>query len=274
MKRFVRSFAALALLLLLPHCPPARTPEPIEEPSASDAAVPLPIVVDATQPLQAGAIDASTTDAEVTDAGVTSSLDAAGDAASPLCSDTVLGQSLKSASCTDDAQCALRTPGCCAPCGEVRPDQLRAVSIQDDLVCNGVGCPKCASRLPPGFAARCIKKRCNVVQTTCEKASACPKIRKPKLLGQILDAKLATCRRDDECALGTKNCCNCGLSGDGAVVAYSRRTPYQCAGGHQCPDCVDHGPDPALTAVCVAGRCRVKDSGLDSECLIDLREGG
>jgi hypothetical protein len=187
------------------------------------------------------------------------------------CSDKILGLSLKSARCTSDSECQLRTSECCGPCGQVPAERLRAVSIHDDLACAGVGCGQCASWMPKDFSARCIQNRCNVVQTTCEARSTCARVRKPALLAHVLDRSLSACRTDDECALGTRNCCNCGLSGGTAVVAYSRRTPYKCAGGHQCPDCVDNGPDPALKAACVGGRCRVKDTGLDSECLIDER---
>jgi hypothetical protein len=121
--------------------------------------------VDAASPLGLEAQTEATPDAGDASLAIA---DAGAQAASPVCTSKILGQTLNTGKCGSDGECQLGTQGCCAPCGRIPSDQLRATSIHDQLNCAGIGCPKCASMLPEGFAARCLSRRCSIVQTTCD----------------------------------------------------------------------------------------------------------
>jgi hypothetical protein len=181
------------------------------------------------------------------------------------CKTRVVGQSAKSARCSRDDECTLRPAGCCPPCGRLRVDQVRAVSLEDSELCNK-GCGQCATGMPANVAAECVEQRCVVVETKCDPdaATPCAVVSAPALLPRVLPPAQSACTYDRDCRLVVEQCCHCGVAGGNQVLSIDHRVPFQCKGG--CPDCLSEGVDPSLAAVCVAGRCRVKDLGLDPDC--------
>jgi len=69
--------------------------------------------------------------------------------------------------CSDASECSLRDgAACCQGCDAAGIVAVRNDSSLFDLVCGGgdVGCPACASQIPPDLKADCISGRCAVTR--------------------------------------------------------------------------------------------------------------
>lgn len=192
--------------------------------------------------------------------------------AAPKCTTVTLNQTEGDSTCKVAQDCELHVKGCCPPCGAAPGTAIRASSKGASLPRCNMACPACASTIEDDFKPGCERGHCVIKQTICEgDGQSCPVTRPPKLLPKVMPAAVAKCTRTEDCRLSLEDCCHCGMASGDAVVAVSRTADvFTCKPG-QCPDCLAGGADPTLTAVCEAGRCRVKDTGLDLGCAIKIQ---
>lgn len=199
------------------------------------------------------------------------------DASSPsgVCTTRSLGQSAGGAlaACASDADCALTWTGCCA-CGALPVERVRAVSRRalarsSRPLCDApaTGCGECAAWMPDAIAAACEHGHCVVTEDAC--TGACPSVRAPALLPQTLSADLAGCTAPGDCVVATRECCPCGGITPSDAVAVNRIGRRQLAAaceGKAAGCSCSHQRNGSLAAECVAGVCRVRDTGLDPRC--------
>ncbi len=191
----------------------------------------------------------------------------ASSAPAPACARTVV-PATKATRCTKDTECIIQpSAGCCWPCGQLDLENARAIHVSDFAACHTT-CPACASMPSSTLQAECVNQACALVETLCTPAAApvCPRVRPPAILA---GSSGGSCTSDGDCTLALKNCCHCGVATSEDVVPQRKDKPRVCSGS--CPDCLFEGVDPSLVPACVAGRCRARDLGLDTNCIGALR---
>lgn len=162
-----------------------------------------------------------------------------------------LGGSAGWFACKDPGECLLYPTNCCGYCGPAAlsgyeaVNQAHAKDYVASTCADPVACPDCITYEEPNYLALCRNGTCTEVDLR-------------------LDA-LSACGSDGDCQLryGTDCCESCG---GGALVAVSTKASLAaevCSPfGGACPPCMPP-PYPAnAAAVCQAGHCAVKYSGL------------
>jgi hypothetical protein len=147
--------------------------------------------------------------------------------------------------CTQSDECVIVSRACCAPCTPPRRNQVMALSrayleAHGRPRCDGVGCPRCASRANPDLVPACVARQCTVID--------------------VASPALSRCNRDDECTARATTCCaGCGPTPPDQAVglrirALDRFERLICERGHtECPECMAEPPP----AGCRDHRCVV-----------------
>jgi hypothetical protein len=135
--------------------------------------------------------------------------------------------------CTQHADCGAAHRACCDPCGTPTADAYIGIRLDSPFpgICGPIGCPDCLGYRDPAIYAICLDGQCAV--------------------GDLGAA--ASCMTDDQCAVRTKDCCECmsdtsppALMAVG--VGFSGAPPWCMIMG--CPRCAATPVPSTVTATC------------------------
>jgi len=164
---------------------------------------------------------------------------------------TGLGGSASWTACDQPGTCLLAPTNCCGYCGPAPLSGYLAVNekhyqdVQNQLCADPMACPDCISYEEPNYLALCRVDQCAAVDLRTDILSACAD--------------------DTDCRLrwGTSCCESCGGS---SLVAYNQKANLEsevCQPfGGACPPCMPPPYPSTASAVCEAGHCKVKGTGL------------